>query len=248
MAKNIRGAIGDVLKRKRQIDETANQRPDALTALYERHLIIGKHHVPSPMTIGVYPGKNDIEVVITLFGIAGLWRENLIYAANEALEYGIRVTEGGSVYPSWELTDWYWYRKECFSLVEASDTLSIELVSPMVTGSSGGVSGDFSVIPAAIANRVRLMARWLNVGVKLTPEQIDKNARNIRVEYDPTRPTVPFVRRRMQDRSKRVTIYANASGIRFHNVPSLLRPAFLLGQTTMAGGSVVHGFGDYRCY
>jgi CRISPR-associated protein Cas2 len=248
VVKNFRGAIGAVFKRQREADapRARDEKSDLLGVFFENNLMINDDHVPVPMVVSIRREKRQLIVEITLFGFAGLWHEEILHAASQALDNGIRVTEGGRVYPAWQLEDWYWYRKNSFGFSDPKTEIFIKPVSLVVLDRAGRPSFNFNALPGALAIRVMLIARWMGVEMTFSWENVRALADEINIRIPKLKPEVSYFRFSRRDRNRKVNTWTNYSAVHLENIPAQLWPAFHLGQTTMAGHSIVHGFGEYR--
>lgn len=111
-AKNIRGGFGARLIPfcGGGIGLAKNYPP--WLALFETNLVIRGKTTPPPLVFSTYRDQGLIHIKLTLFGYAELWRAEVIMALNEAFASGIRPSYFGWSYPSWDVVDWYWYRKD----------------------------------------------------------------------------------------------------------------------------------------
>lgn len=252
----IRGALGPPLRR------IAEREPDhpfgsLFHMMYADHFVFEKRwHTPKPFVIWVEDRNGRIFVQISLFGIAGAFREHLVEAMLAVMqpvsvggEGGITIMDGKQNRRIWPIEDIYWQDRGHFPVSTYRDTCLLGTLTPVITSNDNFVSNDLKQIFSTIFKRIRGLALWQ--GVMCSPsfgfDNIDKAMKNIRLDLIAS----GFKKRERRSRSFS-TVARHHVGLKqtilVSDLPEILRPGLLIGTMTHIGYEVPQGYGRYEIF
>ena len=245
-AKNIRGSFGRSLLAFNGGGAGLAKNYPPWLALFETRPRIYGVTAPPPLVFCTYREKNLIFIQLTLFGYAELWRAEVIMALNTAFASGIRPSYFGWSYPSWEVVDWYWYRKDGFEPPKPRQNVYLQPVSPLKLGERAYTRPIDAGIFDSLLKRLTGLARWMGVDLRIEGRAFFDSYRKINIHPVVYRAEGGYVRFPFNDRRKLIVSIGSLDTFELCNIPKSFWPLLWLGQSAHMGKDVTHGFGKYK--
>lgn len=257
LAGAVRGALGDPL---REIAERESAHPlgSLFHAMYADHCQFEERwHVPKPFVIWVDEDRDKIYVRISLFGEAGVFREQLVEAMMVVMsprqtrgQAGISIRTGGRIRHRWELLDIYWQLQDGAGTEPAAEQFLLHSITPFVALNRPAISMDATGIFTTMLKRIAGLLRWhgLASGESMSFGELDRLSCQIRYRF-PFPPRLVHVERRSRTfaGSPRSHFGFNTQ-LQIVDYVKELWPAFLVGTLTHLGFEASQGFGRFEMF
>lgn len=252
----VRGALGRQLKKLADEREAGDDfSPHAFHGLFSDHDWIGQErHFAKPFVIWVTASSSNIYVEISLFGRAGIWRDEIIEAMSRVMISTARGGEGGITIDGqtrarriWPLEDIYWRIREGYPVPIAKRVFVLSSITPIVMGGGETLKGSYKDLLASLCLRLAGLARWHDLAVPDLEDssRIAELCGKVRLEEIFEVKASKYERRSINfGRKGKVE-----KGIMGHwfvrDYPDTLWPCFVLGTLTNFGFDISQGAGRY---
>lgn len=252
----VRGALGRQLKKLASEREKAGDlSPSAFHGLFAGHDWLGRERqVTKPFVIWVTSSASNIYVEISLFGMARVWRDEIIEAMLRVMLPRERDGEGGITISSftrtrriWPLEDIYWRTREGYPLPPEKKQFIISSITPIVMGGGKKLKGSYRDLMISLCFRIAGLARWhdLNIIEMDDTDLLNRLCGEVKME-ELFKPALKTFERRSVNFGKNVKV---ENGIMGHwyirTYPEKLWPCFVLGTLTNLGYDISQGAGRY---
>lgn len=252
----IRGALGEPLKvvsRERYSDDAPLGTP--FHAFFADHCMFSERwHVPKPFVIWCHSADQRIYIEVSLFGEAGIWRDDVIEAMLRVMhpvekggEGGVSLMPGSRARRIWKLRDIFWRERGGFPIPPIRKQFLFTSKTPMIMSGQTIMRSETPQLFFSIFARLAGLARWhgIEAADDLAFSSIRAACRAIRTEvlFEP-RPSLQqrysrtFRTRGRSEAGLYLTVLVRA-------FPDELWPGFVLGTLSHAGYDVVQGYGRY---
>jgi hypothetical protein len=191
----------------------------------------------------VWGEGNTIRIKIRLFGLADVWRDDVIEAMSLALADGIGLWENGRILRPWPLLDWHWLRLETCRSRAWTGSAVVMLSSPFKPGASEVFSGDFVTSIRSLEIKLCGLARWSSIDVRRSQDRTAKLVEMLGANFL-SQDTIfdGFIKRAKIGDS---LVFGLTGGFELRNIDEYLWPILVLGQDVGIGGHRAYGFGQY---
>ena len=251
----VRGALGPQLAAVARDRADPPDRPTALQVIYGDHGILDRHsRVAKPYVIWCRAEGGRIFVEISLFGEAGLWRDDVIEAFARVMLPRARGGEGGISLDGvsrarrpWPIEDIYWRERQGYPVPKARNSFLMSFVTPLVLGNREMQRGEPWRMFSTLLIRLGGLARWHRADVPELRSFDEIEALCTTVRSEPVLPPKAAMYRRKSrsfgDMEKFETGILGSFLVR--DYPRELWPAIVLGTLTNCGYDVPQGAGRY---
>lgn len=252
----IRGALGEPLRQVSQERYGVNSSlPSPFPGLYADHFKFDERwHVPKPFVIWTRVENNRIYVEISLFGLAGRWKDDLIEAMLRIMlpkerggQGGIRLMGGRSPRRPWHIEDVFWRVKSSFEVPPVKPVFVMTSTTPFILGGQGILSARTGDLFFTIFARLAGLMHWhqMSAAPELKLARIRETIKDIRHSFVLEPKIVDTIRKSRNFQGRGKLERGVLASIRIEDYPHWLWPGFYLGTFTHAGYDVVQGYGRY---
>jgi hypothetical protein len=161
----VRGAWGHALRRAASTDPDA----DRARALFFHDKSGPSGHAPPPYRFSVTATPDNLEIVLSLIGFAGRWRQAAFDSLIDALTAppGLRLSYGQHRESPLCLLAADWSRTEGVQVPIPARVVTLHLCTPLRLGSRGVLGTSFDDVLVGLAERAALTSPWL--GLRFAP-------------------------------------------------------------------------------
>lgn len=247
--RRVRGGLGQILMQSASPEAIAGKPcpwrpPCTLDVLFREQGRSGAHGIPKPFILAAERRGDDLEVVLTLFGVAVDWSPAVVHALVATLRHGI---------------DWRGQRRDVFApvpVVALVNVVGFEGVRRISVGSC--VSLDFltplnaenddpldrpATVLARLARRVEGLARWQDVAIDEDWRALAANWAEL--SYDASSLRRVRIHRRSGRTAREFVMDAVAGTLCIDGVPAPLRALLAIGEQVHIGKGASEGFGRF---
>lgn len=208
--------------------------------------IRGKQVTP-PFVIAIDDLGDQIKVILRLFGLARLWRDDIFMTLVAAFQTGVRQSQFGQVKGAFALKDFYWAQSSCWAAPPAKPYVALRTITPLQHLVGRKTASFTGHALAGLVDRLNAIALWMGFELWLDDgKAFFDPIRNVHIEAgaDVCLQGYDFRRKGrdvLQDDQK-----GFMGQFRLSNIPETLWPLLWLGQQSHMGDNAVKGFGRYE--
>jgi hypothetical protein len=249
LLRRIRGALGQVLMEGASPEAVAGRPcpwrpPCALDVMFREQLRVAQNGLPKPYVLAALRRGEDLEVVLTLFGLAIDWAAAMTHALAAALRHRIDWADQDARHfvPKLAAVDIRLFEVTGVAMPPPRRCVELAFLTPMNAEHDDPADRPATVV-ARLARRIEGLARWQDAVLEADWLMLaeDWNA----CAYDCRDLRAATVARRSGRSGRDFAMPAVCGALTIAEVPAALWPFLVIGQHTHVGKGAAEGFGRF---